>query len=468
VMVGYKSIDFFVEATNCIRGIGLSTSPTSLYAQYIDNPFNVPHIILSADLGWSGTRLNNLSVYSSNNGKFLYSTFLETASPPNVQYEELEFFPPTNLTVSQSIDLIHANTNWDVKDGADGYILQRSINDPSFSSPTVVYTGSTNSFSELLYTFDVTYYYRVAATSLLNFQSDWSNVAGIYITIPIVANFSAMPLAGLYPLSVQFTDTSTGILTSWSWDFGDGHNSTDQNPLHVYASAGFYSVTLTASDIIFSNSITKTDYINVFVPTTTSAPTTTPSPVTVTYTNSTSVTATQYQVKLSGAMTCIGWIKSISVEDGDSLIPLAISDPYGNVLNTDAALRFEILRQGRDYRLQYLGSKTKPIDKNLKIKIDDGNWHMLSYESDENGNMTYSVDGILLPTEDGVDQYGLPYSVAKSLSNRVGGGTVWSPFLYKTRQIIYMYNWRFGKNFNLGLKWIGELMNIDKNSLGIS
>ena len=93
---------------------------------------------------------------------------------------------------------------------------------------------------------------------------------------------------------------------------------------------------------------------------------------------------------------------------------------------------------------------------------------MLSYESDANGNMTYSVDGIFLPTEDGTDQYGLPYSVAKSLSSRVGGGTVWSPFLYKTRQIIYMYNWRFGKNFNLGLKWIGELMNIDKNSLGIS
>lgn len=197
--------------------------------------------------------------------------------------------------------------------------------------------------------------------------------------------------------------------------------------------------------------------------TTTSAPGTT-----TTYTNSTSVSAIQNQVKLSGAMTCIGWIKSISVNDGDTLIPLAVSDPYGNVLNTDAALRFEILRQGRDYRLQYSGSKTKPIDKNLKIKIDDGNWHMLSYESDANGNMTYSVDGIFLPTEDGIDQYGLPYSVAKSLSNRIGGGTVWSPFLYKERQIIYLYNWRFGKNFNLGLKWIGELMNIDKNVLGIS
>lgn len=46
------------------------------------------------------------------------------------------------------------------------------------------------------------------------------------------------------PLSLQFTDTSPGDPTSWSWDFGDGGSSTEQNPIHTYATGGTYTVTL--------------------------------------------------------------------------------------------------------------------------------------------------------------------------------------------------------------------------------
>lgn len=45
-------------------------------------------------------------------------------------------------------------------------------------------------------------------------------------------------------LSVAFTDTSTGSPTSWAWDFGDGGTSTLQNPTHVYAGHGTYTVEL--------------------------------------------------------------------------------------------------------------------------------------------------------------------------------------------------------------------------------
>jgi PKD repeat protein len=44
---------------------------------------------------------------------------------------------------------------------------------------------------------------------------------------------------------VQFTDTSTGAVTSWSWDFGDGGGSAAQNPSHTYNSPGTYIVRLT-------------------------------------------------------------------------------------------------------------------------------------------------------------------------------------------------------------------------------
>ena len=80
---------------------------------------------------------------------------------------------------------------------------------------------------------------------------------------PPVANFTADPLSGGAPLDVQFTDTSTGVPTSWSWDFGDGGSSTQQNPNHTYTAPGQYTVTLTATNGEGSDQEIKTNYINV-------------------------------------------------------------------------------------------------------------------------------------------------------------------------------------------------------------
>ena len=52
-------------------------------------------------------------------------------------------------------------------------------------------------------------------------------------------------------LSCAFTDQSTdpdGTVAGWSWSFGDGATSTMRNPSRTYASAGTYTVTLTATD----------------------------------------------------------------------------------------------------------------------------------------------------------------------------------------------------------------------------
>ena len=64
-------------------------------------------------------------------------------------------------------------------------------------------------------------------------------------TPPPTANFTADPTSGNPPLTVQFTDQSTGSITSWNWDFGDGSvPSADLNPSHTYSNAGNYTVTL--------------------------------------------------------------------------------------------------------------------------------------------------------------------------------------------------------------------------------
>ncbi|RJR27046.1 MAG: PKD domain-containing protein [Desulfobacteraceae bacterium] len=59
------------------------------------------------------------------------------------------------------------------------------------------------------------------------------------------AAFDAAPRTGSLPLTVVFTDQSSGEATSWNWTFGDGGASSARNPFHTYTSEGFYTVSLT-------------------------------------------------------------------------------------------------------------------------------------------------------------------------------------------------------------------------------
>jgi len=79
---------------------------------------------------------------------------------------------------------------------------------------------------------------------------------------PPRANFTAAVTSGCEPLVVNFTDLSTGNITTWSWAFGDGNTSTEQNPSHTYY-AGTYNVTLNVTNACGGNTSTKTDHIAV-------------------------------------------------------------------------------------------------------------------------------------------------------------------------------------------------------------
>lgn len=78
------------------------------------------------------------------------------------------------------------------------------------------------------------------------------------------ADFTASPTTGVLPLTVNFTDASTGNIVSWQWTFGDGSASnTQQNPTNTYYNVGMYTVSLTATNPAGTNTVTKTNYINV-------------------------------------------------------------------------------------------------------------------------------------------------------------------------------------------------------------
>jgi PKD repeat protein len=115
---------------------------------------------------------------------------------------------------------------------------------------------------------DTIYYFAVKAYDDQGRPSDYSNEA-IYPLgqppppPPYDANFTADPTSGTEPLTVQFTDESTGSITSWSWDFGDGGTSTEQNASHIYYSPGVFTVSLTVTGPGGSDIEEIIDYINV-------------------------------------------------------------------------------------------------------------------------------------------------------------------------------------------------------------
>ena len=78
-----------------------------------------------------------------------------------------------------------------------------------------------------------------------------------------VSNFTADHTSGCGGV-VAFTDL-TGSATTWTWDFGDGQTSNEQNPIHSYAQSGNYTVTLAVTNCAGADDEIKTSYINVNV-----------------------------------------------------------------------------------------------------------------------------------------------------------------------------------------------------------
>ncbi|MCE5298637.1 MAG: PKD domain-containing protein [Methanoregulaceae archaeon] len=83
-----------------------------------------------------------------------------------------------------------------------------------------------------------------------------------------VATFNSDVQSGTAPLTVHFSDESTGTPASWAWDFeNDGTvDSTEKNPSFTYGSSGTYTVNLTVTNVAGSDSEVKTDCITVTEP----------------------------------------------------------------------------------------------------------------------------------------------------------------------------------------------------------
>ncbi len=113
-------------------------------------------------------------------------------------------------------------------------------------SPTILTIGSTPDTNKT-YTIDI------------------STAGQVNLVVGIIASFTASPLSGATPLTVSFTDTSSGSPAYWFWTFGDGGTSTSESPSYTYLTPGMWTASLIASNAGGASS-PFTQTINVYDP----------------------------------------------------------------------------------------------------------------------------------------------------------------------------------------------------------
>ena len=149
-----------------------------------------------------------------------------------------------------------------------------------------------------------------------------------------VADLFSTPIQGNVALKVNFTNlTSEGAYSSSLWDFGDGTTSTEKDPEHLYTKPGNFTVKLTVTGPDGSDSVTKTNSIEV-------------RPVTAAFTPTTASgftpLAVQFNNYSSGSYDSVLWDfgdgttstepdpSHIYTQGGDFSVSLTINGPYGS------------------------------------------------------------------------------------------------------------------------------------------
>ena len=162
-----------------------------------------------------------------------------------------------------------ATLAWDASTDPEvtGYRLHYGQVSQSYTSTIDVGSQTTHTVPNL--TEGKTYYYAATAYDASGRESGYSNEASAAVAYAApTADFKASVTSGSAPLAVAFTSTTSGTVSAYSWNFGDGTSSTAANPNHSYGAAGTYSVSLTVTG---ANGTTKTqatkpNYVTVTAP----------------------------------------------------------------------------------------------------------------------------------------------------------------------------------------------------------
>ena len=180
-----------------------------------------------------------------------------------------------NHTIAVTFGMIPPVANFTATPQTGGVPLTVTFNDTSTNNPTSWVWNFGDPYNTTSYEKNPTHTYFLPGNYSVELWATndggtgYFNRSGyIFTYYPANANFTADVTEGPYGLSgltVQFTDHSTGGVSSWDWDFGDGsysESNTHQNPGHTYAE-GLYSVNLSVANTFSSSYLLRENYINV-------------------------------------------------------------------------------------------------------------------------------------------------------------------------------------------------------------
>ena len=223
-----------ISAANARKPAGLAYGPTSVGG---GKSIYVTDRGVDADSG-----IND----GKGDGK-IYEFALGSIGPPPAPTAGFTGSPtsgPVALTVnfSNSSSGSYDTCSWDFGDGNSS----SECNDPSHTYNTL---GT----------------YDVALTVSGPGGSDTkTEVAYIQVVEPAIAAFSGTPTESTAPQTVAFSNSSSGVYDTCSWNFGDGGSSSDcVDPSHEYSIGGVFTVSLTVSGTGGSSTETKVGYITV-------------------------------------------------------------------------------------------------------------------------------------------------------------------------------------------------------------
>jgi len=228
--------------------ISASGTYTTLY-RFVGSPNDGANPYAGLVQGMDGNFYGTTEAGGTNNGGTVFKlSVVPLNAPPSASFSG----NPTNGAAPLAVTFTDTSTGsitnrfWSFGDGG-------TTNTTATSVPYVYQSAGSNS---------VTLIVSGPGGSSTNAKPNYI-VVGSAAPPPPVASFTASPTNGAAPLSVSFTDHSSGSVTGWAWAFGDGNTSTSQNPSDIYTNPGTYTVQEIVSGAGGSSTDTVVNLISV-------------------------------------------------------------------------------------------------------------------------------------------------------------------------------------------------------------
>jgi len=263
-----------VSQTTITIGSGTSSNTNTGYpAPYGNWFYGAKHqmLILASELNAQGMTAGDISSLAFNVATIEGSPLADfTIKIKNTSSASALTTFETGMTTVYGPQTYTESTGWNVHtfsspfywDGTSNLLVETCFNNTNFTGNAVIYMSSTSFESSSVLYQDAS---GVCSSSTTlntffdrpNMQFQWQAPNS-----PPVCDFSVSSTTTCSG-DIQFFDQSSNFPTSWSWDFGDGGNSTLENPTHTYGLNGVYTVTLTATNAFGNDAEIKTNYITV-------------------------------------------------------------------------------------------------------------------------------------------------------------------------------------------------------------